>query len=217
MYDERPKNDFFTKVFIRLGIKVFIKNKINIYYNNILENSLKLDYVFIISPESITVEIINKFKDKNPNLKIIIYMWDSIKNKKNALPLINLADKSFTFDDGDLLIREDIEFLPLFYTKNYSDIFENTKFKYDISFIGTIHSDRYEIAKKIEKEANKAGLKTLFFFYSPSKILFFIQKILYSKFRKIPYRDVSFKSMLSSEIINIFYNSKVILDINHPK
>ncbi len=37
-YDERPQNDFFTKVFIRLNLKSFIYKRINDYYKNILES-----------------------------------------------------------------------------------------------------------------------------------------------------------------------------------
>ena len=36
-YDERPKNDFFTKVFIRLNLKSFISKRINDYYKNIIQ------------------------------------------------------------------------------------------------------------------------------------------------------------------------------------
>ena len=34
-FDERPKNDFFTKVFIRLNLKYFISKKIKEYYQDI--------------------------------------------------------------------------------------------------------------------------------------------------------------------------------------
>lgn len=35
-FDERPKNDFFTKVFIRLNLKKLIKNDIEKYFRNII-------------------------------------------------------------------------------------------------------------------------------------------------------------------------------------
>ena len=36
-FDERPKNDFFTKVFIRLNLKSFISKRIDDYYKNIIQ------------------------------------------------------------------------------------------------------------------------------------------------------------------------------------
>ncbi len=216
-FDERPKNDFFTKVFIRLGVKLFTKRKIENYYNEIVNNTEKIDFLFIISPESLTANIIKNFKKKNKNLQVILYMWDSFRNKKNSLSLLDVVDRYFTFDSNDLKIRSNIAFLPLFYTDDYSKISSNSVFKYDISFIGTIHSDRYEIAKQIEAQAKNAGLKTYFFFYSPSKILFFLQKLFYTKFRKIPFSDISFVPKSKIEVLDIFCQSKCILDINHPK
>ena len=38
LFDERPKNDFFTKVLIRLNIKKIIKRRINKHFNTIISH-----------------------------------------------------------------------------------------------------------------------------------------------------------------------------------
>ena len=68
-YDDRPSNDFFTKVFIRLNIKHFINNKIDSYYDNlflVIEN-INYDFIFVITPETLDQYTVD--------LKIRIYIF----------------------------------------------------------------------------------------------------------------------------------------------
>ncbi|MCT7464724.1 hypothetical protein N5S72_09710 [Aliarcobacter cryaerophilus] len=216
-FDERPKNDFFTKVFIRLNLKKFISRRINIYYRNIIENikDENIDYLFLVAPETISIETIKEIKSIHKNMKIFAYFWDSIKNKKTALEYLDIADKYFTFDSNDIKIDKRIEFLPLFYIKDYEVIADvRNNLIYDTTFIGTVHSDRYKIIKDIEKQLENKN--TFFYFYSPSRTLFFFQKLLKKDFRNIKWKDVSFKSMKKEELLNKIKESKCIIDIQHP-
>lgn len=218
-FDERPKNDFFTKVFIRLNLKKLIKNDIEKYFRNIINftKDKSIDFLFLVSPETIDVEKIEKLRNIHKNLKVYTYMWDSIKNKKNAFPLIHISDRFFTFDSNDKMIDNKIKFLALFYIDDYRNIAtKRNELIYDISFIGTVHSDRYTIIKKIEEQAKEFNLKTYFYFYSPSKILFFFQKLFKKDFQFIKWNDVSFKSLSKLDVLNVIGKSKSIIDIQHP-
>ncbi|WP_157351612.1 lipopolysaccharide biosynthesis protein [Aliarcobacter butzleri] len=218
-FDERPKNDFFTKVFIRLNLKKLIKNDIEKYFRNIINftKDKSIDFLFLVSPETIDVEKIEKLRNIHKNLKVYTYMWDSIENKKNAFPLIHISDRFFTFDSNDKMIDNKIKFLALFYINDYRNIAtKRNELIYDISFIGTVHSDRYTIIKKIEEQAKEFNLKTYFYFYSPSKILFFFQKLFKKDFQIIKWNDVSFKSLSKLDVLNVIGKSKSIIDIQHP-
>ncbi|WP_323594717.1 hypothetical protein [Aliarcobacter butzleri] len=219
-FDERPKNDFFTKVFIRLNLKSFISKKIDDYYKNIIQEikDESIDYLFLVDVETVPLKFIEKTILMNPKLKVLTYFWDSVKNRKKALEYLAYSNKFFSFDLKDAEADIRIEFLPLFYIDDYKNIanIEN-ELVYDISFIGTVHSDRYKIIKKIEEQAKELDLKTYFYFYSPSKILFFFQKLFKKDFKYIKWKDVSFKSLNKSDVINIIEKSKCIIDIQHPK
>ncbi|CAM4017558.1 hypothetical protein [Arcobacter cloacae] len=219
-FDERPKNDFFTKVFIRLNLKSFIFKKIEEYYKNILESIKKenIDYLFLVNVETVPLKFIEKTILINPKLKVLTYFWDSVKNRKKSLEYLSYSNKFFSFDLKDAEANMRIEFLPLFYIDDYKNInnIEN-ELIYDISFIGTVHSDRYKIIKQIEKQINNNnGLKTYFYFYSPSKILFFFQKLFKKDFKYIEWSDVSFKSLSKLDVIDVIEKSKCIIDIQHP-
>ena len=219
-FDERPKNDFFTKVFIRLNLKSFISKKIDDYYKNIIQEikDESIDYLLLVDVETVPLKFIEKTILMNPKLKVLTYFWDSVKNRKKSLEYLAYSNKLFSFDLKDAEADIRIESLPLFYIDDYKNIanIEN-ELVYDISFIGTVHSDRYKIIKKIEEQAKKLDLKTYFYFYSPSKILFFFQKLFKKDFKYIKWKDVSFKSLSKSDVINIIEKSKCIIDIQHPK
>jgi hypothetical protein len=84
-FDDRPSNDFLTKVFIRLKLKFFVNKKINNYYNA-LYNYIKdknYDYIFVVSPETFSFKELEIIKNLKPNAKTILYMWDSFENKNS--------------------------------------------------------------------------------------------------------------------------------------
>tara|TARA_B100001989_G_C24521025_1_gene455857 strand:+ start:18 stop:689 length:672 start_codon:yes stop_codon:yes gene_type:complete len=144
-------------------------------------------------------------------------MWDSLKNKKKLATLIPFADKFFSFDPEGPAIHKKVKFLPLFYINKYATSSSNDcKKKYDISFVGTVHSDRYNIAKNVKHIAAKQGLTTYFYFYSPSKLLFFLQKLFLKEFKDINVKDISFKQLSYDEVLDILNQSKSVLDIQHP-
>lgn len=214
LYDERVENDFCTKLFVRLNFKLLIKNKIDNYYENIIEQTknIKLHYLFLIVPETIDIEIILKLKTIHGDIQLYVYMWDSIKNKKNGFALLSAADKFFTFDPSDSKIDSKIEFLPLFYIEDYKNIAAKENYNYDISFVGTIHSDRYQIVKRIEA----AKIKIFYYFFSPSKMLFKLQQLLHKNFRNIESKDIFFKSLKKEHLLKIIASSRAVMDIEHP-
>ena len=60
-------------------------------------------------------------------------------------------------------------------------------------------------------------MKTFFYFYSPSKILFFFQKLLKKDFRNIDKKDISYVSLNKKDVVDIVRKSKSIIDIHHPR
>lgn len=115
-FDERPKNDFFTKVFIRLNLKSFISKRIDDYYKNIIQEikDESIDYLFLVDVETVPLKFIEKTILMNPKLKVLTYFWDSVKNRKKSLEYLAYSNKFFSFDLKDAEADIRIEFLPLF-------------------------------------------------------------------------------------------------------
>lgn len=215
-FDDRPSNDFITKVFIRLKLKSLIKKKIDKYYENIYSYILdkKYDFVFVVSPETLSFKELTKIKELQTNAQFILYMWDSFENK-NSFNTIKLFDKIFSFDSRDVE-KYTLHFLPLFYSKEYKKKEHLSNYKYDLSFVATAHSDRYKISKQIKNLIAENKLSVYYYFYLPSIIIYFIRKLFIPKYTYGKLSEFSFSSLSQDKIIEIFDNSKVVLDINHP-
>lgn len=217
-FDERPNNSFIVRVLIRLNLKFLLNRIIKTYYSDIYEKlgSINYDYVLIISPETLDYKKILKIKKLQPNSKFILYMWDSFSNK-NSFNTIELFEKVISFDSRDAK-KYNLNFLPLFYIKDYENIKHNIdEYEYDLCITATAHSDRYIIAMNLKNQINNLGLRMFSYFYLPSKIIFWVRKIFIKKYAYGDINEFSFSSLSQKEIIKKIGQSKVVLDINHPQ
>ena len=214
-YDERPANNFLVKGVIRIN-RNLLAGYINHYYNKIIKETLQkeYDYVFFIKGESISASRLKQF---HPEANFIIYHWDSIANNSNAQNLLPYFDRVFSFDKIDCE-RLGLHFLPLFYTPDYANIpYYDKEIKYDMLFVGTTHSDRYKLVKRIEEQIIKMGGLCLTWFYFPSKILYYKMKIQNSYLRQIPVHTFHFKPMSKELLLQLYAGSRIIIDVQHPK
>lgn len=216
--DDRPNNNGITKAIIRtnLGRKV-IKNKLKKYFFKKLNNweSINFDYVFVNTPESFTdIEIISSYKKQLKGIPFILYMWDSLNNRKSTKDILHLFDKKFTFDKEDAKLL-DLNFRPLFFIDKY-EVINSDKSQIDICFIGTAHTDRYLFVKKTIRYLGQ-DLQNYCYFYLQNPLLYVFNKLFYKEFRSVLFRDIRFKSLSRENTAKIINNSKVVIDIHHPK
>lgn len=216
LYDERCNPGFIDKILLR-KLPLLERKRINRAYKNIsLEIPTTVDYLFIINPEAVTPRILKELKQAHCIKKVILYMWDSFKNKKSAKKLLPLCDYKFTFDPKDAE-KYNISFRPLFFIDKFNaesnkkiNDSQGKKYKYDLCFIGSGHSDRCRIVKSLFKNKNSFS-----FLYFSSKKLFYLRKILDRRMDGITKADVSFVGMKSEEIADINRMSKAVFDIQH--
>jgi hypothetical protein len=214
--DDRPSNGLLSKGLIRLDKKL-LAAKISKYYAKVSADIAhnKFDIIFLLNPEALPVSFLKMCKSCWKNALFVLYMWDSIKNRKHTLEFIPFCDRVFTFDMDDAVLFN-FSFKPLFYLDDYS-IIRHTKhpIAYDISFMGTLHSDRYAIAQEVEDWCDLHKLRCFFYFFAQSRVLYYFN--LGRKGITIPRSKVSFTKLSASEVIEIVASSRVILDIQHPK
>lgn len=213
LYDERPFKSFLGKSILRLNLGWLVSWYISKYFKKIIVPIIdEIDYLVFINPESVTHSLLDYVKLKKPNIKIIVYMWDSFENKKKAAKLVDSCDSFFTFDPVDAK-QENVIFLPLFYIPEYEKIKKDSvEIEYDVSFVGTAHSERFKLFKSISY-----GFSRVFYFlYSPSRIVFLYKKFICGELVGLLYEDVSFSPMVRTEVVDVISKSKAVIDINHP-
>ena len=198
---------------------MFFRNKSIRYYIDIInENKGKdYDYILIIKCDMAPISILESLRTVFPNAKMCLYLWDSVKNIRGVKSKFQFFDVIHSFDLEDCKKYEQLKFRPLFYGDQYIKSECKEDYKYDISFCGTIHSDRYAIVKQIQAIAKGLMLKSYWFLYLQSKFIFSFYKLVKREFKGVSRNVFSFDKLTANEIASIVDESKVVLDIQHPK
>ncbi|SNR14904.1 lipopolysaccharide biosynthesis protein [Tenacibaculum jejuense] len=215
-YDERPSNSILVKGLIRLKRDLY-KRRIDNYYRKILYEikDKEYDFLFLIKGEVIPEFFLKKFCESNPSAKRIFYTWDSFNNNNNSKKILKYFQSKITFDSYDAK-QFGLDLQPLFFFDSFKGIKKINNFKHHLLFIGTAHSDRYILANKIVDWCNDKELSSYTFFYLQGRIVYFFKRIFDSTFKYFDYKKLSFKSLTEQDIIDLYKDSNVILDINHP-
>jgi hypothetical protein len=215
-FNERPSNSFLSKVLIRLNRNI-LGFYIDRYYRKIYKQTIhnNYNYVIVIKGESISISILTMFKTKHRNAKFVLYLWDSIKNNRNAISNYKYFDKVLSFDTNDVN-EYGFMFRPLFYVDSYKSIVPVKNSIYDALFVGTTHSDRYNFVKKIEKQLLDNNRKIYCYFFLRNGIFYYINKFTKKTYQKAKKTDFHFKSLDKKILLYLIANSKCIIDIQHP-
>lgn len=134
----------FKMKILRQKKKILLERKEK-YFAEILkkEERNSYDYVFIIKGAEIPVKTYQKLKELNKIAKWFSYQWDDLINCKEFLEKEHFFDKIYTFSSQD---AEEYGYIhrPFFFTEDIE-----LEKKTDICFVGTAHSDRSIVLKKI--------------------------------------------------------------------
>lgn len=218
MYDERPNPTSVEKILIRKA-RFLIKEKIKRYYieiNNI-ERNFNPDYVFFVNPESVDKELLDILKQTHTKANFILYMWDSTSNKR-IRQYLGEFDRLYSFDkyDSD---KYGMSFRPLFFIP----VFEKRKsendkdYQYDISFVGTVHSDRVKIVTELMNYCNRQNLSYYWYLYVPGKLMYCLRWCTDKAFRRIDKNYIHIIPMSKEKFAEVSDSTRCVLDINHPK
>ncbi len=217
-YDERPSNNSFVKGIIRIK-RSFYQNKIDRYYKQILSKTKYelYHYLFLNRGEVVPEFFFEAFKKNHPECEFIFYIWDSFTNHSHPTKILKYFDKKFTFDPVDA-VKFGLNFRPLFYLDSYKKIKNNSvdKLKYDLLFLGTAHSDRYTISRTVREWCDRNNLTSFCYYFIHGRLVYLYKKNFDKSFKLFDYNKLSFESLTTEQILKLYRNSKVILDINHP-
>ncbi len=215
-YDERHKNSIFVKIIYRIKMDWVVKNKKRDHCKTIIDSIINNGYtdVLLISPQIISKEQVIALKSEG--IRVHLYMWDSSKNHGKFLEYLNELYSRSSFDLNDCHDFH-MKYIHLFAEDLFSSLsMEDKKREIDISFCGTMHSDRSAYLHEMLKIAYKKGLKVYLLLFFHSKILFLIKSFVrpanFYFFDKISTINFSRKRIADS-----MFKSKFVLDIPHKK
>lgn len=170
------------------------------------------DLIFVVRGQTLSVNMHRKLKKLYPTAVKILYMWDSMENSPSVRKTLIFYDKKYSFDPISSE-KYNMNFRPLFFINKFKNV-DSFKAVYDISFIGTMHSDRYLFIKKIQNAFDNKNF--YWYFYLQAKWVFYLYKIIKPAMHFAKISEFKFSSISKEEVKKIFTLSKCILDIEHP-
>ena len=193
------KRNIFSKISHKLfGFYLYDNRLLNKIYLKIKNE--KINNIIVIVGSTISKSFLNKVKNIG-NVNIILYLWDDINRVINFKANNKYYDKCITFDREDSK-NYNLEYVPLFHRGLK---YKTDKKNIDLLFVGWLHSDRYEILKKIYED-NK-DLNMYF------KIFLNREQLAY---KNIPEEWILKKPISSDKLFELMSASKAVVDINHP-
>ena len=214
-FNDKPNDGVVCKTLGRYKVPLYDK-VLEKYYEEVINSveNKEYDYIWVLRGEYTPIKSLKLMKEKFPNAKLILYMWDSIVNNKKIDKKWPCFDRVITFDRKDYLhYQDEIEFLPLYY---YEDCIPETHVNekvYDIGFIGTGHGDRILIANAIKNQCEEKGLKFYSFMFLPHKLVYLYNKLTNPAFQNAKVNDFSYEKLPFEKVYEIYDQSKCVLDI----
>lgn len=172
------------------------------------------DLVLVINGQTLSRTVVSELRRASPAASFILYLWDSARNRSSSVAMSDLFDRVLTFDPVDARAH-DMLFRPLFYGRGYAVPSEAAP-DIDLSFIGTIHTDRYAIASRVVRQL-PADRKAWTYFYLQAPWVFRVQKLLNRHFGGARMEEFAFDPLPKPTVQEIFRRSLAVLDIEHPR
>lgn len=205
-FDELPSNNIVTKILVRLRLGILLGDRISVHHERI--NSIltleKFDMLLSLNSETLSLDWLHKLEVKCK----LFYMWDSVQNKPAFTGLMHGFDRVATFDPKDSE-KLNIPLIHLFAEKEF--LVNGRARDIELCFVGTIHSTRLRIIKRIEKHYSVKG-----HLYYHSKLLFLISEFLNFGLAMFYLRRISTNKLSKGNVADLFSRSKAVIDIAHP-
>lgn len=171
------------------------------------------DYIFVIKGEALSENLLISLKEKYNSATFILYLWDSLENNVSLERNIKLFDRCFSFDRFDAK-KYGLNYRPLFFGNGFK-CQAMQQFKFALSFIGTVHSDRYSVVSRTLSMLPD-HLNSYSYFFLQAPWVFYVRKLLTSALSGAKVQDFNFLPMSKANVQDVFKNSFSIFDIEHP-
>ena len=174
-----------------------------------------VDVLFLIRGKHLIPEIMDFIVSRLPDDCLrVMYQWDSTSNLPNSLAIAPYFHRISTFDEPDAK-KYGWRYRPLFYID--SELQETREKDIDILFVGSLHSERALILRKLKELCRENGY-VLYSRLVLRKIVFLVGKYLGRHPDKMlaDDRDVSSRQFSIREMYALYARSKVVVDYTNP-
>lgn len=214
MLPDRPFNSPFMKAVMRFRPELGGYRACERFFANHLEQFGRSDYktILVVQGEGVTCNTLEGLRKAYPKARLVFHTWDSIENKPFSKRNLPFYDTCSTFDPVDAK-KYGMYFRPLFYTDGF-DRSPDIEFKYDLSFIGTVHSDRYRIVHALLEQL-PPETRTFVYLYLQAPWVYDLRRIFTNTVNGAKRSDFRYEPLTKDVVQTTFFGSKAVLDIEH--
>lgn len=213
--EDRPFKSILLRALSNIFPKVAIFSADWIYQKRISQVDIgNVKLVLVINGQTLSKGTLGKIVSKCNAPTVSYYAWDSFKNRPVWRNNLDTFDHVSTFDITDAQ-ELNINYRPLFASqrKNNQQLIKKT---FDLSFVGTLHSDRYDVALRV-LSAIEDNSRVFFYFYVQAKWVLWIREGFNRKLNNIRRKYFFFDPLPASDYEEIMRNSRAVLDIEHAE
>ena len=212
VYEDRPSTTTLSKILNRLHPALVAGAAVR-HVDRILSecDGKNFDDIVVIKGEAFTPPLLKLLFKAFPEARTTFYMWDSFRNSKGAREKLALFDRCLSFDPVDAANTKGLALRPLFFVPSYIQRSE-TEPDIDILFVGTVHTDRYAVLKRLASRL-PVGTKRHYFLYFPARFIFHIRRVIDPQFWTSNKAEFSFVPLSHQENAQLFARARAIVDV----
>jgi len=180
------------------------------------------DLVLVIVGQTVAPRLLMELRRRSPRARFVLYLWDSLENRGSAVRNLPLFDSVLSFDPDDCA-QYGLTYRPLFYRDVSADVAvaadgagDVRSFRHGLSFVGTIHSDRYAVVSAVSR-ALPVGVQFHRYLYMQAPWVFYAQRLLNRQMRAARRAEFEFLPLLAGDVARVFRESFAVLDVEHPR
>ena len=175
----------------------------------------KYDLILVLVGRYLTASFLKNLKAKNPDSRLVLYLWDDIARVENFKEVRKCYDAIYSFDLNDCEKNEEFVFLPLFYSHEFTQT--GTEKSIDIYGSFSEHSGRKRIATEVCLRGLKCGVKCRFILF-PGRYKYVTDYLRNKKIEKKTGKRVSFvlKPLNGVQNAELVRKSRALLDVQYP-
>lgn len=204
------------KIILRVAPGIISRLSTNKYIRNAKALQIEdVSEILVIKGEGITIDFIRYLRGAFPRARLSLYLWDGVENTRGVTRIAPEFDSVSTFD------RLDANFYkwrhrPLFTRKaDPSESNSSNQVLYDWVFIGSLHSDRFSVLKRLTHSSKFQ--KFYAYIFIPGKLIWLLQHLTSPKLWNHGAIKLSIKPIPSEQVYRITQAAKAVVDIEHPK
>lgn len=206
----------FYKILLRVAPGIVSRLSTHKYISNTEAFQLEdVSEILVIKGEGLSIGFIRYLRRAFPRAHLNLYLWDGVENTRGATLIAPEFDSVSTFDSLDAQLYK-WRHRPLFARKTETAEFNSANsVLYDWVFIGTLHSDRIAVLKRLSQSS---GFQNFFAYgFIQGGVLWFLRHLTNPRLWRHGAINVSTMPIPSDQVNRIVQATKAVVDIEHPK